>query len=103
MVSNTEMETVFVRLLDEGTDVMRPVQAERIRPGIFRLFEPVDYDPEYETWEFMPGSLVRCEIRHINNGAIFVAVAMVRKTGAKWTMDVPAGIASPKKAEIKFK
>jgi hypothetical protein len=77
MVSNTEMETVFVRLLDEGTDVMRPVQAERIRPEIFRLFEPADYDPEYETWEFVPGSLVRCEIRHINNEVIPVVVEMV--------------------------
>jgi hypothetical protein len=72
MVSNTEMETVFVRLLDEGTDVMRPVQAERIRPGIFRLFASVDYDPEYETWEFAPGSIVRCNIQHINNEVVLV-------------------------------
>jgi hypothetical protein len=77
MVSNTEMETVFVRLLDEGTDVMRPVQAERIGSGIFRLFEPADYDPEYEIWEFVPGSLVRCEVQHINNEAILVVVEMV--------------------------
>ena len=77
MGSNTEMETVFVRLLDEGTDVMRPVQAERIRPGIFRLFKPTDYDPEYETWEFVPGSLVRCEIRHIKNEVILAVVEMV--------------------------
>ena len=74
MASNTEIEMIFVRLLDEGTDVMRPVQAAKIESGNFRLIEPTDYDPEYETWEFTPGSIVRCDARRINDEMILVAV-----------------------------
>jgi hypothetical protein len=74
MASNTEIKTVFVRLLDEGTDVLRPVQAAMIASGNFRLIEPTDYDPEYETWEFTPNSVVRCEARHIDYEIVLVAV-----------------------------
>jgi hypothetical protein len=74
MASNTEIETIFVRLLDEGTDVMRPVQAAKVVSGNFRLIEPTDYDPEYETWEFTPDSIVRCEVRRIDDEMILVAV-----------------------------
>ena len=78
MASNTEFETVFVRLLDEGTDVVRPVQAERVVSANFRLIEPTDYDPQYETWEFPPACIVRCEARKIDGETLMVAVERVK-------------------------
>ena len=71
--SNTE--TVFVRLLDEGTDVMRPVPASRVSNGIYKLLKTDDYDPEYETWEFLPGKRVLCERRGAEAALIAVAEA----------------------------
>lgn len=68
-------ETVFVRLLDEGTDVMRPVPACLISEGIYELLKTDDYDPEFEIWEFLPGQRVRCESRGAE--AALVAVAEV--------------------------
>lgn len=61
--SDTEPEEVFVRLLDEGTDVWRPVPAVRDPSGGFRLLRADQYDPATETWEYPPGSVVECEVR----------------------------------------
>lgn len=75
MDSSTEI--VFVRLLGEGTEVMRPVPAAMIPGGYFELLKPDDYDPEYETWEFLPKSRVRCEKRILGAEDILVAVEQI--------------------------
>lgn len=75
MVSN--IEKVFVRLLDEGTNVMRPVAAQKVGGGVFHLLETLGYDPEYETWEFLPGSFVRCEPAVCGEEKILMAVQQV--------------------------
>ena len=65
--------TVYVRLLDEGTDVYRPTQAELIRGATYRLLPTPDYDPEDEHLEFAPGQLVRCEPVKLHGGERLVA------------------------------
>ena len=57
------MSTVYVRLLNEGTDVYRPVEAVVLEESVVRLVAPPDYDPADEEWEFEPGSVVRVEVR----------------------------------------
>lgn len=52
--------TIYIRLLDEGTTVYRPTGAEELGDGIYRVLATPDYDTEDETWEFPPGTLVRC-------------------------------------------
>ncbi len=54
--------TLYVAHLDEGTNVWRPVDAEDLRDGLFRIISE-NSSPEDERWEFEPGSLVRCEHR----------------------------------------
>jgi hypothetical protein len=49
--------TVYVALLDEGTNCWRAVQAERLSDSEFVLHGPV---PEDELWQFRPGDQVRC-------------------------------------------
>jgi hypothetical protein len=67
---------VYVRLLDEGTDVWRPVRATALPDGTFRLLEPNGYDPNAETWEFPPSAKVRCVTRKFTDGGEgLVAVA----------------------------
>jgi hypothetical protein len=58
-------ETIFVALLDEGTDVWRPVQAELVEGSLYRIIGPA---PEDELWEFTPGSLVRCREKVFSGG-----------------------------------
>lgn len=66
MASSTSKNLVriYVRLLNEGTDVSRPTYATDLGEGQFTLLAPSNYDPEIETWEFLPGSRVRCQKRH---------------------------------------
>jgi len=66
--------TIYVYLLDEGTDVWRPVAAEELRDGVYRIISE-NPDPDDERWEFPPGSVVRCEDRQLSDGRFLVAVA----------------------------
>jgi hypothetical protein len=66
--------TVYVRLLQEGTEVFRPTKAEACENGVYRLLPTPDYDPEDECWEFLPGSLVKVKERHGAEASFLVAV-----------------------------
>ncbi len=68
------MVEIYVALLNEGTAVWRPVKAEQISEGVFRILPENDYDPSIEDWEFLPGTIVQCEFKKLNSGAALVAV-----------------------------
>ena len=53
---------IYVRLLDEGTDVWRPVSATCEGSGTYRIVGE-NLLPDDERWEFGTGDLVRCEER----------------------------------------
>jgi len=67
------MGTVYVYLLDEGTDVWRPVNAERVNESQYRL-DPNVLMPDGESWEFPPGLLVECDRKRLSDGEQLVAV-----------------------------
>jgi hypothetical protein len=58
---------VFVALLEEGTDVWRPVQARPLGSGEFELLGIV---PTGETWQFPPGTLVKCKAKSLADGTV---------------------------------
>jgi hypothetical protein len=68
--------TVFVKLLDEGVDVWRPVEATPLGDGRYRLVQPDEYDPATESWEFAPGSVVECETLLISGSPTIVATRL---------------------------
>ena len=71
--SSTETVTIFVRLLDEGTDVWRPVEAHRVSSATFQLADtPV---PPNESWSCAPGEIVVAEARDHGGGPVLMAVA----------------------------
>jgi hypothetical protein len=72
--SSTNLVKLYVRLLNEGTDVSRPTQALDLGDGTFRLLSTSDYDPEDEEWEFAPGLVVRAQRREDENGEYLLAV-----------------------------
>jgi hypothetical protein len=58
----TELETIFVELLEEGTQVWRPVMAVRLQESVYQI--PRDaIIPADEVWAFAPGDVVVCETR----------------------------------------
>lgn len=52
---------IHVRLLDEEVETAKRAPAELLNDGLYRILTPSDYDPEDETWQFIPGDVVRCE------------------------------------------
>ena len=56
-----ESVEIYVQLLEEGTPTARPTQAIPLSNGLYKILPTPNYDPEDEIWEFLPGSIVRCE------------------------------------------
>jgi hypothetical protein len=70
------MRTIYIRLFDEGTDVLRPTEAEELANGLFKVMPTPGYDPNDEKWEFSPGSIVRGVTRKLNDQDVLIAVDM---------------------------
>lgn len=68
------MPRVYVRLLDEGTEVFRPTEATALPQGGYRLLPTRSYDPQDEKWEFPPGSIVDCRLTYIDGRNVLLAV-----------------------------
>lgn len=60
-----EMPTIYMPLLNEGTEVWRPVEASHLKGDTYRVEGPV---PEDEEWAFAPGTLVCCEPKTFSDG-----------------------------------
>jgi hypothetical protein len=59
------MATIYMPLLNEGTDVWRPVEATPLTGNSFRVEGDV---PDYEQWAFAPGAVVLCAWKTFNGG-----------------------------------
>jgi hypothetical protein len=60
MDSSINTVELFVPLLIEGTEVVRPTQGLLLGPDIVQVLATTDYDPAIEEWAFPPGSKVYC-------------------------------------------
>ena len=58
-VGMSEQTTIYVYLLEEGTDSWRPVQAVPLENDTYRIVSE-NPDPEDEQWQFTTGDVVRC-------------------------------------------
>ena len=65
---------IYVRLLDEGVSVWRPLPALEAGEG-YRLLAASDLDQETEELEFAPGTLVRVETKTLEGARVQVAVS----------------------------
>jgi hypothetical protein len=63
--SMANTETIYIALLNEGTDVWRPVTAEPLDGRLCRLLGPM---PDDEQWAFLPGAVVVCEQQTFPDG-----------------------------------
>lgn len=67
-------KTIYVKLLDEGVNVYRPVPGKKISENIYKLEGMNIYDPLDEKWEFPPESYVEVIEQYLNNENVLVAV-----------------------------
>jgi hypothetical protein len=65
------MATIYMPLLNEGTDVWRPVEATQLSAGTYRVEGEM---PDDEEWMFAPGTAVRCEPKLLSGGECLTAI-----------------------------
>jgi hypothetical protein len=58
---------IFVKLLAEGTECWRPINANPIGDDVFEVLGIV---PAGEAWEFAPGARVRCKAKQFADGSM---------------------------------
>ncbi|MBD9358338.1 hypothetical protein [Methylomonas albis] len=70
---------VSVALVNEGTEVWRPVRAVPF-DGETYLISPDQLIPDDEEWQFLPGQVVRCIHKPFSSGkSAWVAVALAEE------------------------
>ena len=69
----SDIAEIYVSLLDEGVDVWKPVQAERLGNDTYRILRQ-PYDRSVETWQFEPGDVVLCEMVESSDGRMLAAI-----------------------------
>ncbi len=62
--------SIYVNMVGEGMNVLRSVRAEHLGRDFYII---VDEMPADETWEFVPGQVVRCKKKNLSNGKGLVA------------------------------
>ncbi len=67
-------QIIYIQLLNEGTYVTRPTEALALKGGVYKVLPTLNYNVKNETWEFPPGSVVKCEKRNGAQGEYLLAV-----------------------------
>ncbi len=65
---------IYVKLIDEGTLVYRPVQALKIENDLFKIIQEQFED---EIWEFKYNDIVRCSEINLSDGPCIVALERI--------------------------
>jgi len=59
MGSSTNAIEIYIPLLNEGTDVLRPTLGRVLDPDVVEVLATPNYDSADEEWEFPPGTRVK--------------------------------------------
>lgn len=73
----TATETVYVRLMNEGTEAFRPVPALVLQDATYTLKGQEIFNQQEEAWEFPPETTVSVETRVLDGAMVLVAVRKV--------------------------
>ena len=63
---NESNVTIYIPLLNEGTDCWRPVEAEQIGTNSYRILQ---IKPDDEEWPIGAGDIVTCKLRRFSDGS----------------------------------
>jgi len=70
-----ETVEIYIRLLGEGTECLRPTKALDLGNGLFKMLPISNYEPAEEVWEFPPDSIVRSVVWRSEGKEFLLAVA----------------------------
>lgn len=74
------METIYIKLQNEGVDVWRPVQASfnSIENTYYIELPPINVVPQDEEWEFVPGMSVSVKQKEFEGKSVKVAISQIK-------------------------
>lgn len=64
---------IYLPLLNEGTEVWRPVEAEPVGENLYRIVQP---QPDDEEWPVVSGDIVKCETRNFASGEVWLTAKL---------------------------
>jgi hypothetical protein len=77
MKAPTSTQIIYVKLLHEGVDAWRPVQAINEGNNTFVILPNADiYNPNDEEWQFSPGQTVKVRQEQHSDGTVWVAYTL---------------------------
>ena len=62
--------TIYIELMNEGTNCWRPVEARDLGDGRFQI---ISSQPENEEWQFRSGEIVECMRKEFQDDSCLVA------------------------------
>jgi hypothetical protein len=71
--------TIYVRVLNEGTEVFRPVPAKSWPDSCYQVGGADIYLPAEEQWEFEPGAIVKVAPKVLEGEVILVATVRYQR------------------------
>lgn len=71
------MQTIYMPLLNEGVVVSRPIQAEALGAGRYKVLPTKNYDPSLEEWLFPPSTIVECRLEMLDGKYVLEAFRKV--------------------------
>lgn len=86
---------IYVELLDEGSPTLRPTTAILDKDGLYKILPCPDYDPEDESWDFLPGSLVQLAEETLYDGSVGLIAKHPDSTAVRVYVDAKETFAPP--------
>jgi hypothetical protein len=81
------MATIYMPLLNEGTDVWRPVDATPLSADTYRVEGEM---PNDEQWMFAPGTIVHCKRKMLTEGEGLTAIGSLSSASFPPKCDISA-------------
>jgi len=69
-----ENEIIYIELLNEGTNVWRPMEAQKIKENVYEIRFTPSHDPEDEELKYKVGEVVICERKKLSGEFVLVAI-----------------------------
>ena len=70
------IETIYVKLLNEGIDTYKLVHADKIDNNLYKILEDSKkaYQDYLEIWEYKTGDIVKCAYKKLSKKNILLAI-----------------------------
>lgn len=72
-------QVIYIKLLEEGTIVYRPVLSFHMSPTVYKIGGATIYNPKNEKWEFLPDTVVQVEEKYLDGDKVLVAIRAVKE------------------------